>query len=217
MASLMSLALKSSHVDYSDSESEVMVLPKRMKLPHINLDCHPLDQKSSNPSDVSMVVFSDSDVENGDLKCDAELKPVPPPQDGLTTSTSQLLGTTVLSDEEDTDDDMPTLLSESDDEFGFDLDSTSSPKMGIGCGFLGTSRRLKVLEVFSGCGHLSQEFQKQGFECDMFDIGIDSGLMDLSKKSVVDALLQKVRDYDYVHFAPPCNTYSNARWPKVRN
>ena len=80
------------------------------------------------------------------------------------------------------------------------------------------------LEVFSGSQTLSTVFVTAGHPTRTFDIK-DNDDEDMHDAQAVDRLLTIVKDMTkkaggrppYVHLAPPCCTYSNARYPKIRS
>jgi hypothetical protein len=75
----------------------------------------------------------------------------------------------------------------------------------------------RCLEVFAGSGNLSKALVDCGLESDTVDIEYSDG-HDMSQTSTVDHLCDAndSADYKYAHLAPPCNTYSVARFPKIR-
>ena len=83
-------------------------------------------------------------------------------------------------------------------------------------GVMGRKEPLRFAEVFSGEGALSTEFQRRGFHSLAIDYTRGGILHDISNDEVVESLKNKLLMYHYVHFAPPCNTFSNARFPKLR-
>ena len=83
-------------------------------------------------------------------------------------------------------------------------------------GVMGRKEPLRFAEVFSGEGALSTEFQRRGFHSLAIDYTRGGILHDISNDEVVESLKNKLLMYHYVHFAPPCNTFSNARFPKWR-
>ena len=64
---------------------------------------------------------------------------------------------------------------------------------------------------------LLEEIMKQGFHILPVDI-TKSASHDLSQVIVKDYIINMIRKKTFacVHAAPPCNTYSCARWPKLR-
>jgi hypothetical protein len=75
-----------------------------------------------------------------------------------------------------------------------------------------------TLEVFSGSGHLSQAMTKQGFSAVQVDIEMGPQ-NDMSDSRVGNMVLNRALKNNtvYGHLAPPCNTYTRARWPKLRS
>lgn len=81
-----------------------------------------------------------------------------------------------------------------------------------------TGRRagqFKTLELFAGEHHLSTELANRGFTAYTMDILTGH---DLSSQKYVKYLQDDAdkNTFDYVHFAPPCNTFSCARFPRLR-
>lgn len=75
---------------------------------------------------------------------------------------------------------------------------------------------LKMAEVFAGCGALSEAMGTRGFPTWSIDYAIGGSKHDFSSAPTADALAKMLASYHYVHFAPPCNTFSMARYPKLR-
>ena len=76
------------------------------------------------------------------------------------------------------------------------------------------------LEFFSGSNHLSSELVSSTCLQNMYVIDACHGpAHDVSDYLVVKAMCEWMRKHRpaYVHFAPPCNTFSIARHPKVRS
>jgi len=73
-------------------------------------------------------------------------------------------------------------------------------------------------EVFCGSAGLSKALEAVGFVMGKYDLALGGAGHDLTSDTVVQLFMSKVttRDWDYVHFAPPCNTYSVARFPRIR-
>ena len=71
------------------------------------------------------------------------------------------------------------------------------------------------LEVFSGKGNLSREFQKRKIFMKEVDL-INGEDGDMKKHSVAEDLNLEITDdgFDFVHVAPPCETFSHACHPK---
>ena len=72
-----------------------------------------------------------------------------------------------------------------------------------------------VFEVFAGCGNLSHAMEGHGLKALRYDLLTGH---DMHSADFVNQLLQKVDALQckYMHLAPPCNTYSQARYPKIR-
>ena len=80
-------------------------------------------------------------------------------------------------------------------------------------------RRCKAWEVFSGQGGLTKALRLKGFDVTPVDVRLEPTLHDLSDPHVFDSMSRQIEhdpELRYVHFAPPCATYSNARWPRLR-
>lgn len=75
----------------------------------------------------------------------------------------------------------------------------------------------KTMEVFAGSGNLSRALQEVGFATTMVDLRYKAE-DDMSKVQTIRRLCEQVQSsgIKYVHMAPPCNTYSLARFPKIR-
>ena len=80
-----------------------------------------------------------------------------------------------------------------------------------------TSNGPVTMEVFSGSGNLSTALAAQDFHTNSIDLAIDQA-HDMSKTQVSDALAQHAERHStfYTHMAPPCNSYSVARRPRLR-
>ena len=74
-----------------------------------------------------------------------------------------------------------------------------------------------VAELFAGSMHLSDALAARGFNVMSYDLRFDEN-HDMSNKVKVGAMLRELLDnkVQYLHFAPPCNSFSMARWPKLR-
>jgi len=70
-------------------------------------------------------------------------------------------------------------------------------------------------EVFAGSQNLTKALNSAGIPCLPFDIQLGGDLHDLAKEATVQRLAAD--PVQYAHYAPPCNPYSIARWPKVRS
>lgn len=77
--------------------------------------------------------------------------------------------------------------------------------------------RKVVAEIFCGSGNLSRALEVY-FVAHQYDLQIDVS-HDFSKWARVEkiAAFLMASGCRYVHMAPPCNTYSNARYPKIRS
>lgn len=80
-----------------------------------------------------------------------------------------------------------------------------------------TRQSLKALEVFSGQGSLSQALVQQGVPVEQVEL-LHGPENDMSNPNVLHRLVVRARrcEWNYVHLAPPCNTYSVARYPRLR-
>ena len=81
--------------------------------------------------------------------------------------------------------------------------------------------RRPFIEVFAGSCHLSDAFSKLGYQTFPIDVKI-STQHDLKLGShfvmdVISKLEAKTGLKPYIHFAPPCSTYSQARYPRIRS
>ena len=76
---------------------------------------------------------------------------------------------------------------------------------------------IRVAEVFSGSGRLSEALRRHGINTAEFDLKM-SVAHDMSNYKKVTQLLLEWQNtqVQYLHFAPPCNSFSQARWPKIR-
>ena len=75
---------------------------------------------------------------------------------------------------------------------------------------------LKMAEVFAGCGALSHAMSHRGFPTWTVDFKIGGAAHDFSNADTAMKLANDLGDFNYIHFAPPCNTFSMARYPKLR-
>lgn len=79
------------------------------------------------------------------------------------------------------------------------------------------------IEVFAGSHHLSDAFSAGGHRVFPMDVklSIEHDMHGLSGikllKETVAALTLETGMRPYIHFAPPCSTYSMARFPKIRS
>ena len=62
---------------------------------------------------------------------------------------------------------------------------------------------------------LSQALKDAGIPCNEYDLTI-SPHHDMSSIRIATKLMGEVRGARYAHFAPPCNSFSMARFPKLR-
>ena len=130
---------------------------------------------------------------------------------------------TTISDSE-ADDDPPELLDESDCGEVFWVGETgyAAPQKGKAQG-KGKEKAhepqpsVSFIEVFAGSGNLSAAVANRGMETMSWDLQ-DGPACDMSQDCVVQDLTDRavLSGARYVHFAPPCNTYSTARWPRIR-
>ncbi|CAK9104678.1 Uncharacterized protein SCF082_LOCUS48825, partial [Durusdinium trenchii] len=80
----------------------------------------------------------------------------------------------------------------------------------------GRDMPVRMAEVFAGCGALSKEMSRRGFVTKAVDFLLGGPEHDMSNDGVCQTLGDEFLKYTYVHFAPPCNTFSAARYPKLR-
>lgn len=81
----------------------------------------------------------------------------------------------------------------------------------------GRDMPVRMAEVFAGCGALSKEMSRRGFVTKAVDFLLGGPEHDMSNDGVCQTLGDEFLKYTYVHFAPPCNTFSAARYPKLRS
>ena len=74
-----------------------------------------------------------------------------------------------------------------------------------------------VAEVFSGVGVLSKACEELGLMSMQFDL-LNNESHDMSKAANMELIKSMLltNGVKYCHFAPPCNTFSAARFPKLR-
>ena len=80
-------------------------------------------------------------------------------------------------------------------------------------------KQINALEIFAGSGHLTSAINRYtGVKCWSKDIR-RCALEDLTRPEEWEMICSAIDTHflDYIHLAPPCNTYSTARWPKIRN
>jgi hypothetical protein len=70
--------------------------------------------------------------------------------------------------------------------------------------------RLLMIEVFSGCGRLARAFAARGFDTILWDVALGEQY-NLLCKTNEHRLLSLCCSAHYVHFAPPCSSFSIAR------
>ncbi len=77
--------------------------------------------------------------------------------------------------------------------------------------------RTIVAEVFSGVGVLSKACEELGLTSMQFDL-LNNESHDMSKAANMELIKSMLltNGVKYCHFAPPCNTFSAARFPKLR-
>ena len=75
-----------------------------------------------------------------------------------------------------------------------------------------------ILEVFAGSGNLSKAFRKYGYSSVKIEINTWGRNHDMSSRQVVNRIIAMINDkaFEFCHFAPPCNTYSASRYPRLR-
>jgi hypothetical protein len=108
-----------------------------------------------------------------------------------------------LSDSDPEFDDLPELVDHINDVPAYPVPAT--PFNGI--------------EVFSGKGNLSTALGKLDIHMDQIELLSGGASHDMSRGDVVAGLVNRCvshRPWIYGHFAIPCNTYSAARYPRIR-
>ena len=80
------------------------------------------------------------------------------------------------------------------------------------------------VEVFAGSCHLSHAFNDAGHPNYSFDVKLDEAHnmitekgLDLARLKIHELKAAAGGTLPYIHFAPPCSTYSQARYPKIRS
>ena len=73
------------------------------------------------------------------------------------------------------------------------------------------------VEIFSGVGRLTSAVQNVGVPGEAFDI-LDDPSFDMTDEGFLDKIQSYIRSgrLKYIHFGMPCETFSPARWPKLR-
>lgn len=95
------------------------------------------------------------------------------------------------------------------------------PGLGLGCPVISSSYYklppCNAIEVCAGVGNLTTALNVTGFKAVGLDMSIDLS-HDLLNASFVDSIKRLLGSgvIRYMHIAPPCNTYSVARYPKLR-
>jgi len=76
----------------------------------------------------------------------------------------------------------------------------------------------RALEVFAGSKNLSSDLAKHGIATDTIELKDGSAANNFALPGTAASVINKIRAgvYSYVHLAPPCNTFSRARFPAVR-
>ena len=76
----------------------------------------------------------------------------------------------------------------------------------------------RVAEIFSGSGNLSAALREVGLPTVEYDLNISSehDIYNPRKMEKIRDTILGAPNIQYVHLAPPCNTFSQARWPKIR-
>ncbi|CAK9095039.1 unnamed protein product [Durusdinium trenchii] len=74
-------------------------------------------------------------------------------------------------------------------------------------------RALKMAEIFSGSGVLAKEMEGLGFSVRLVDYQTGGEAHDISQETIALKIASELVEEKthYVHFAPPCNTFSQAR------
>ena len=125
----------------------------------------------------------------------------------------------------DSDDDVPPLVAESSDGDEPTHLFASNAKTSTDSGDLSeseddalASNAKTFLEVFSGTGALSWAIGHHGFTTLTLDIENGDG-EDMASADTLQRVKELVCDGNmgYCHVAPPCNTFSTARLPKLRS
>ena len=92
------------------------------------------------------------------------------------------------------------------------------PRHGHGLPVPSLGHTRAFLEVFSGCGRLSKELSKVGFETREFDYCNNEQDNILDDGVFMDLLLDVLEGkYSAAHFGTPCRSWSRARLPRLRD
>ena len=75
-----------------------------------------------------------------------------------------------------------------------------------------------VAEIFSGSGNLSAALREVGLLTLEYDLNIskEHDMHNPRKMEKIRDTILGAPNIQYIHLAPPCNTFSMARWPKIR-
>ena len=78
-------------------------------------------------------------------------------------------------------------------------------------------RDLRAAEFFAGSCNLTRALRDVGVACESYDLKL-SRAHDFFNTDKVQLMLSEVLNHGitYAHFAPPCNSFSMARFPKLR-
>ena len=81
-----------------------------------------------------------------------------------------------------------------------------------------SKKEKNVLDLFAGSQGLQKAFSRRGFQVHSYDRKFNAA-HDITSMAFFHELLQKISAgyYDYVHAGPPCSSFSQARWPKLRS
>jgi hypothetical protein len=104
-------------------------------------------------------------------------------------------------------------LSDSDDD---GVAPRPSVPYGIRCNLRGNRR---VLDLYAGSCHLAHKLIDRGFDVVSYDVLIGKSDHDLSSYSLFKRLRDEIaqKKFVYIHAGPPCATFSQARYPKIRS
>jgi hypothetical protein len=72
------------------------------------------------------------------------------------------------------------------------------------------------IEMFAGCKELTKSLTKLGLTTKAFEIEDGDEFNILNKATFAQLRNWLMSGTRYIHFGPPCKTFSMARWPKVR-
>lgn len=76
-----------------------------------------------------------------------------------------------------------------------------------------------TMEIFAGSKRLTAAMMKNGYKVDTVEIMDGGDHNDMSLQATVMDIASRIKSkkYKYIHMAPPCSTFSNARHPKLRS